>query len=151
MAAMAVNPRSQASTATGQCLQRYLAATMIYSYGGHLGHVTLTIYINFLSPFPRMLHMKFGFDWPSGFRGEDVSLLWKYTCILPRGRGRQPPRGLIFFININLLSISESESAKYSKHLINRVLHGAPIIEVIFFFERREASACLINAERQAR
>ena len=43
-----------------------------------------------------------------------------------------------------------SESAKYSKHLINRVLHGAPIIEVIFF-ERREASACLINAERQAR
>ena len=28
MAAMAVNPRSQASTATGQCLQRYLAATM---------------------------------------------------------------------------------------------------------------------------
>ena len=34
----------------------------IYSNGGHLGHVTLTIYINFLSPFPRMLHMKFGFD-----------------------------------------------------------------------------------------
>ena len=53
----------------------------VYSHGGHLGHVTLTIYINFLSPFPRMLHMKFGFDWPSGFRGDDVSLLWKYTCI----------------------------------------------------------------------
>ena len=44
----------------------------IYSHCGHLGHVALTIYINFLSPFPRMLHMKFGFDWPSGFRGEDV-------------------------------------------------------------------------------
>ena len=29
MAAMADNPRSQASKATGQCLQRYLAATMI--------------------------------------------------------------------------------------------------------------------------
>ena len=28
MAAMADNPRSQASKATGQCLQRYLAATM---------------------------------------------------------------------------------------------------------------------------
>ena len=53
----------------------------IYSHSGHLGHVTLNIYINFLSPFPRMLHMKFGFDWPSGFRGEDVSLLWKCTCI----------------------------------------------------------------------
>ena len=22
--------------------------------------------------FPRTLHIKFGFDWPSGFRGEDV-------------------------------------------------------------------------------
>ena len=44
----------------------------IYGHGGHLGHVTWTIYINFCSPFPRRLHIKFGFDWPSGFRGEDV-------------------------------------------------------------------------------
>ena len=35
-------------------------------------HVTWTIYTNFRSPFPRRLHIKFGFDWPSGFRGEDV-------------------------------------------------------------------------------
>ena len=34
--------------------------------------VTWTIYINFRSPFPRRLHIKFGFDWPSGFSGEDV-------------------------------------------------------------------------------
>ena len=39
---------------------------------GHLGHVTWTIYINFAFPFPRRLHIKFGFDWPSGFGGEDV-------------------------------------------------------------------------------
>ena len=44
----------------------------IFEHGGHLGHVTWTIYINFRSPFPRRLHIKFGFDWPSGFRGEDV-------------------------------------------------------------------------------
>ena len=44
----------------------------IYRHGGHLGHVTWTIYINFRSPFPRRLHTKFGFDWPSGFRGEDL-------------------------------------------------------------------------------
>ena len=44
----------------------------IYRHGGHLGHVTWTIYIKFLSPLPRRLHIKFGFDWPSGFRGEDV-------------------------------------------------------------------------------
>ena len=44
----------------------------IYGHGGHLGHVTWTIYITFRSPFPRRLHIKFGFDWPSGFREEDV-------------------------------------------------------------------------------
>ena len=36
------------------------------------GHVTRTIYINFRSPLLRRLYMKFDFDWPSGFRGEDV-------------------------------------------------------------------------------
>ena len=41
----------------------------MYGHGGHLGHVTWTIYINFRSPIPRRLHIKFGFDWPSGFRG----------------------------------------------------------------------------------
>ena len=40
--------------------------------GGHLGHVTWTIYISFRSLFQRRLHIKFGFDWPSGYRGEDV-------------------------------------------------------------------------------
>ena len=50
----------------------FLRVLTIYGHGGHLGHVTWTIYINFLSPFPRRLHIKFGFDWPSGFRGEDV-------------------------------------------------------------------------------
>ena len=44
----------------------------IYGHGGHLGHVTWTIYINFCSPFPKRLHIKFGFDWPSSFRGEDI-------------------------------------------------------------------------------
>ena len=34
-----------------------------FEHGGHLGHVTWIIYINFRSPFPRRLHMKFGFDW----------------------------------------------------------------------------------------
>ena len=27
---------------------------------------------HFRPPFPSRLHIKFGFDWPSGFRGEDV-------------------------------------------------------------------------------
>ena len=44
----------------------------IYGRGGHLGHVTWTFYKNFGSPIPRRLHIKFEFDWPSGFRGEGV-------------------------------------------------------------------------------
>ena len=44
----------------------------IYGRGGHLGHVTLMPRTNFRSPYPRRLHIKFGFDWPSDFRGEDV-------------------------------------------------------------------------------
>ena len=42
-----------------------------YGHGGHLGHVTQMPRINFRSPYPKRLHIKFGFDWPSGFR-EDV-------------------------------------------------------------------------------
>ena len=42
---------------------------VIYSQSDH--HVTMTIYANFHSLFLRMLHIKFGFYWSSGFR-EDV-------------------------------------------------------------------------------
>ena len=45
--------------------------SMTIHYDGHLGHVTWTIYINFLSPFQRRLQMRFGIGWPSAFR-EDV-------------------------------------------------------------------------------
>ena len=44
----------------------------IYGRGGHLGHVTHMLRTRFRSPYPRRLHIKFGFDWPSGFRGEDL-------------------------------------------------------------------------------
>ena len=57
---------------TGSGAGRFLKVFAIYSHGGHLGHVTWTININFRFPFLSMLHMEFGFDWPSGFRGEDL-------------------------------------------------------------------------------
>ena len=50
----------------------FLKVFTIYWHGGQLGHVTWTTYINFRSPFQRRLHIKFGFDWMIGFRGEDV-------------------------------------------------------------------------------
>ena len=40
--------------------------------GGHLGHVTRTISTNFCSCVLRSHHMKFEFNWPSDYRGEDV-------------------------------------------------------------------------------
>ena len=44
----------------------------IYGHGGHLGHVTWIIYINFLSPFLWRLPIKFGLDSQKGFREEDI-------------------------------------------------------------------------------
>ena len=44
----------------------------IYERGGHLGHVTQMPLTNFRSPYPRRLHIKFGFDRASGFGEEDV-------------------------------------------------------------------------------
>ena len=35
----------------------------IYEQGGHLGHVTWTIYINFRSPFPRRLYKNLALIW----------------------------------------------------------------------------------------
>ena len=50
----------------------FLRVFTIYGRGGHLGHVIRIIYINFRSPSPRRLHIKFGFGWQSGFREEDL-------------------------------------------------------------------------------
>ena len=47
--------------------RRFLKVFTIFGHGGHLGHVTWTIYINFPSPFPMRLYRKFGIEWPRGF------------------------------------------------------------------------------------
>ena len=44
----------------------------IYGRGSHLGHVTRTIISNFGLRVLRSPDMKFEFNWPIGFRGEDV-------------------------------------------------------------------------------
>ena len=52
--------------------RRFLKDFTMYGNGGHLGHVTLIINIHIGSPIPKMLHIKFGFNWPSDFRGKNV-------------------------------------------------------------------------------
>ena len=51
--------------------KKFLRVFTIYWHGGHLGHVTQIAQTNFRSPVPWSLHMKSGFDRPSGF-GEDL-------------------------------------------------------------------------------
>ena len=68
-----LHARFQNHRPSGSGEENFLKVFAIYSQCCHLGHVTLAIYIKKNhSPFPRMLHMKFGFDWPSGFRKEDL-------------------------------------------------------------------------------
>ena len=58
--------------------RRFLKVFTIYWHGAHLGQVTWTVWTYFRSPVPRRLHMKFGFNWPSDFRG-DVWKYWQHT------------------------------------------------------------------------
>ena len=44
----------------------------IYGRGCHLGHVTQMPRTKYRSPYPRRLHIKFGYDWQSGFGDEDL-------------------------------------------------------------------------------
>ena len=60
---------------SGSGEEDFLRGFTIYGRGGHLGHVTRTIWTNFRSHILRSLHMKFEFNWPSGFR--DVWKCWQ--------------------------------------------------------------------------
>ena len=62
--------RGNRSTSSGE--EDFLRVFTIYGRVGHVGYVTQMPRTNFRSPFPRKLHIKFGFDWPSGFGEEDV-------------------------------------------------------------------------------
>ena len=53
----------------------YSVYTM-YGHVGNLGHMTRIIWTNFRFAIPLRLHMKFGFDWPSGFWDKAVRRVW---------------------------------------------------------------------------
>ena len=50
-----------------QFLKKILKVWAIYGYGGYLGHVTETVFINTCLPSHGGGYIKFGFDWQSGF------------------------------------------------------------------------------------
>ena len=47
--------------------QKILKGFNIYEHGGHLGHVTNIMSLNFNFRVPESLHTKFGSKWPTGF------------------------------------------------------------------------------------
>ena len=73
-------------------MKSFLKVFTIYGRGSHLGRVTWTIYIYFLSAFARRLHIKFGFDWPSGFR-EKIFEIGGHILIYSPGGGADNPLG----------------------------------------------------------
>ena len=74
-----LHTKSQGHRPPGSGEEDFLRVFTIYGRGGHLGHVTKTIWTNFRSPILRSLHMKYEFSWPSSFRGEDVWKCWRTT------------------------------------------------------------------------
>ena len=47
--------------------EEFLRVFTIYGRGGHLGHVTRIMLINFHFFVPESFHTKFGSEWPSSF------------------------------------------------------------------------------------
>ena len=45
----------------------FLRVFTIYGHGGHLGHVTRIMLINFHTLVPESFHTKFSSEWPSSF------------------------------------------------------------------------------------
>ena len=66
--------KSQGHQRFGSGEEEFLSFFTIFGNGGHLSQVTRTVGINFCFPIPCRLHMKFGFNRPSGFWGDDVSM-----------------------------------------------------------------------------
>ena len=65
-------PKYQLNPPGGSAEEDFLMVFTIYVYGSHLEFRIKTILSIFCSPSAWRLHMKFGYKWPSGFRGEVV-------------------------------------------------------------------------------
>ena len=64
--------KNQPNPLSGSGEEDFSMVFTIYGPGGHLEFLIKTILAIFRSPCAWMLHMKFNYIWPSGFRGEVV-------------------------------------------------------------------------------
>ena len=98
---------------SGSGEEDFFKVLSIFKHGGYLGHVTWIIYTNFRSPFPRRLHIKFGFDWPSGFWGKQVL---NFVCKWPRAKVKKWPWPTIltYLHYLNQLKVKGCQSSEKS-------------------------------------
>ena len=80
-------------------LEKIVKGSTIYRYGGHLGHVSRTICINFCPPFQGKLHINFGFDLTSCLK---ILVIYTYIAL---GQVLTNSWGILFFINLIIQSI----------------------------------------------
>ena len=66
----------------------FLRVFTIYGHGSHLGHVTSIMSINFHFLVPESLHIKWGFDWLSGFWEKEVL---SFVCKWPWAKVKKWP------------------------------------------------------------
>ena len=93
----------------------FLMLRLIYGHGGNPDAMN-----KFCAPYPLRLHIKFGFDWQSSFREEDVWALWMtdrwmpedgYTISSPMSLRLRWPKIYKFLILIRSASTSSFASA----------------------------------------
>ena len=73
---------------TGSREEDFWRVFTIYGHGSHLGHVTSIMSINCHFLVDESLHIKFGFDWPSGFWEKQVL---SFVCKWPWARVKKWP------------------------------------------------------------
>ena len=93
---------------------RFLKGFTIYGHGGHLCNVTIIVSINFHFLVPESLHIKFGFDWPSGF-WEKIVLIFKCKWPWAMVKKWPWPSILTYLHYLNRFQVTGCTSSEKSK------------------------------------
>ena len=104
--------RGNQSTGSGE--EDFWRVFTIYGHGGHLGNVTTIVSINFHFLVPESLHIKFGFDWPSGFWEKPVLI---FKCKWPWAKVKKWPWPsiLTYLHYLNRFQVTGCNSSEKSK------------------------------------
>ena len=102
---------------TGSREEDFWRVFTIYEHGGHLGNVTTIMSKNFHFLAPESLHIKFGFDWPSGFWEKPVLI---FKCKWPWAKVKKWPWPsiLTYLHYLNRFQVTGCNSSEKSKVFI---------------------------------